>query len=96
MSLKLSRNKVNCLASLLIDYIETNEELDYVDEIGSIRMKIFHLIMDELRTFEQIENIAKDRIKTQKKNIAEGSIEWEILFRKYSVEELTKMGKIWD
>lgn len=96
MSLKLSRNKVNCLASLLIDYIETNEEVDYLDEIGNIRMKIFHLIMDELRTFEQIEHTAKDRITAQKKNIAEGSIEWEILFRKYSVEELTKLGRIWD
>ncbi len=96
MSLKLSRNKVNCLASLLIDYIETNEEVDYMDEIGNIRMKIFHLIMDELRTFEEIEYTAKERITAQKKNIAEGSIEWEILFRKYSVEELTKMGKIWD
>ena len=96
MSLKLSRNKVNCLASILIDYIETNEEVDYMDEIGNIRMKIFHLIMDELRTFEEIEYTAKERIKAQKKNIVEGSIEWEILFRKYSVEELNKLGKIWD
>jgi len=96
MSLKLSRNKVNCLASILIDYIETNEEVDYMDEIGNIRMKIFHLIMDELKTFEEIEYTAKERIKSQKKNIVEGSIVWEILFRKYSVEELNKLGKIWD
>lgn len=96
MSFKLSRNKVNCLSSLIIDYIESNEDIDYVEDIGNIRLKIFHLIMDQLKAFEQIEIRAKERIKSQKKNVSEGSIEWEILFRKYSLEELNKLGKIWD
>ena len=55
MSLKLSRNKVNHLTRLIVDYIENNEELDYAEDIGNIRMKVFHLIMDELRVFEDIE-----------------------------------------
>ena len=96
MSLKLSRNKVNCLASLLVNYLENNEEIDYVEDIGNIRMKIFHLIMDELRLFEQIEEISRERIKTQKRNLPEGSMEWDILFRKYASEELNKLGKIWE
>ena len=96
MSLKLSRNKVNSLSKLIVDYFEVNEELDYVEDIGNIRFKVFHLIMDELKMYEQIEFKAKDRIKSQKKNIPEGSREWEILFRKYSTEELTKLGKVWD
>jgi hypothetical protein len=96
MSFKLSRNKVNFLASLITEYIEKHEELDYSDNIGDIRLKIFHLIMDQLRFFEDTENSAKERIQTQKKNIPEGSREWEILFRKYSIEELNKAGRIWD
>jgi hypothetical protein len=96
MSLKLSRNKVNCLASLMVNYIESNEEIDYVEDIGNIRMKIFHFIMDELRLFEQIEEISRERIKTQKRNLPEGSMEWDILFRKYASEELNKLGRIWD
>ena len=96
MSLKLSRNKVNSLSKLIIDYIENNEELDYVEDIGNIRFKIFHLIMDELKIFEQIELKAKERIKSQKRSVPEGSREWEILFRKYSTEELSKLGKVWD
>ena len=96
MSLKLSRNKVNSLSKLIVDHIENNEDLDYVEDIGNIRFKIFHLIMDELKMYEQIEFKAKDRIKSQRKNIPEGSREWEILFRKYSTEELTKLGKVWD
>ena len=45
MSLKLSRNKVNCLASLITEYIEQNEDLDYNDDIGNIRFKIFQLVI---------------------------------------------------
>jgi hypothetical protein len=96
MSLKLSRNKVNHLTRLVVGYIEDNEEIDYMGDIGNIRLKVFHLIMDELRMYEDIELNAKERISSQKKNIPEGSREWEILFRKYSNEELEKLGKIWD
>ncbi len=96
MSLKLSRNKVNFLTRLIVDYIERNEEVDYLEDIGNIRLKVFHLIMDELRMYEDIEERAKERVNSQKRNIPEGSREWEILFRKYSNEELDKLGKIWD
>ena len=96
MSLKLSRNKVNYLSKLIADYIIQNEDLDYVEEIGNIRFRIFNFIMDELRMFEGNEEKSKERIRSQKKNIPEGSREWEILFRKYANEELNKLGKIWD
>ncbi|MCP5103444.1 MAG: DUF507 family protein [bacterium] len=96
MSLKLSRNKVNCLSSLVTNYIQNHEILDYSGDIGNIRFKIFHLIMDELRLYEQIELNAKDRVKIQKRSVPEGSREWEILFRKYVTEELSKLGKLWD
>jgi hypothetical protein len=96
MSLKLSRNKVNYLTKLIVEYIESNEELDYLDDLGNIRLKIFHLLMDELRLYEDIEERAKERVNAQKKNIPEGSREWEILFRKYSSEELGRLGRVWD
>ena len=96
MSLKLSRNKVNCLSSLVTECIQTDEELDYVGDIGNIRFKIFHLIMDELKLFEQIENTARERVKIQKRSVPEGSREWEILFRKYITEELINLGRLWN
>ena len=96
MSLKLSRNKVNCLASLVSQHIEKSEELDYVGDFGNIRFKVYHLIMDELRLYEEIEERAKEKMKTQKRNVPEGSREWEILFRKYVTEDIGKLTKFWD
>lgn len=96
MSLKLSRNKVNRLASLITQHIEKNEELDYNADLGNIRLKVFHLIMDELRIFESIEEKAREKMQVQKRNVPEGSREWEILFRKFITEDLNKLGRFWE
>jgi hypothetical protein len=96
MSFKLSRNKVSRLSTLVTDYIQKNEDLDYSVDIGHIRYKIFHLIMDELRLFEQIETRVKEKMRVQKRSVPEGSREWEILFKKYSTEELSNLGKLWN
>jgi hypothetical protein len=34
----------------------------------------------------------RDKIRSQKREIAEGSDEWDILFRKYYSDELRKLG----
>ncbi len=96
MSLKLSKNRVNYLTKLIIDHIQTSEDIDYSGDIGNIRFKIYHLILDELKLFEDIETAAQEKIVSQKKNIPDGSREWEILFRKYSNEELNKLGRNWE
>jgi len=96
MSLKLSKNRVNYLTKLIVEFIENSDEVDYNDDIGNIRFKIYHFILDELKMFEDIETAARDKIIAQKKNIPEGSREWEILFRKYTGEQLDKLGRLWD
>ena len=52
MSLKLSKNRVNFLTKLIVDHIQKNEEIDYLDDIGNIRFKIYHLILEELKMLE--------------------------------------------
>ncbi|TFG75180.1 MAG: DUF507 family protein [Chrysiogenales bacterium] len=96
MSLKLSKNRVNFLTKLIVDSIQNSDDMDYTDDLGNIRFKIYHLILAELKMFEDIETLAREKIISQKKNIPEGSREWEILFRKYTGEELNKLGRVWD
>jgi len=96
MSLKLSKNRVNFLTKLIVDSIQDSEDIDYTSDLGNIRFKVYHFILDELKMFEDIETLAREKIISQKKNIPEGSREWEILFRKYTGEELNKLGRIWD
>ncbi len=96
MSLKLSRNKVNFLANLISEFIKDNEEIDFTDNVGSIKITTFRLINEVLIKFKEIEKNAEEKIKSQKKTIPEGSREWDILFRKYTTEELAKLPRVWD
>ena len=44
MSLKLSKNRVNFLTKLIVDSIQNSDDIDYTDDLGNIRFKIYHLI----------------------------------------------------
>jgi hypothetical protein len=47
-----------------------------------------------LRLYDLIDKKAIQKIQTQRKSIEEGSREWEILYRKYYNEEISKLGKL--
>jgi len=47
-----------------------------------------------MRLYESLDRKAIEKIQSQKKSIEEGSREWEILYRKYYNDELTKLGKL--
>ena len=46
-----------------------------------------------MNLYDLIDKRAIEKIGSQKKAIKEGSREWEILYRKYYNDEITKLGK---
>jgi hypothetical protein len=46
-----------------------------------------------MKLYDMIDKRAIEKIESQKKAIKEGSREWEILYRKYYNDEITKLGK---
>lgn len=96
MSIRLSREKINFLARRILDTMFENDLLEFLDEPNEIRLIIIRSIEDELNLYEKIDQKAITKIESQKKAIKEGSREWEILYRKYYNEEISKLGKIMD
>lgn len=94
MSSRLSREKINFLARRILDSLFENDQIEFLDEPNEIRLNIVRSIEDELKLYENLEKKAVEKIHSQKKSVEEGSREWEILYRKYYNEELTKLGKI--
>ena len=47
---------------------------------------------DLLLTEEKVDKAARTKIKTQKRDIPEGSEEWDLLHKRYYAEELRKLG----
>jgi len=92
---RLSREKINFLARLILNSLFENDEIEFLDEPNEIRLSIVKSIEDELKLYDLLNQKSAEKIRSQKKSIEEGSREWEILYRKYYNEEISKLGKIW-
>jgi hypothetical protein len=92
--LKLSREKILRLSHLILDYIKSDDEIEYFADPQEVRGEVVRLISEELRTDEAIDALVRKKIETQKRTILEGSDEWEILYRKYYEEESARHRKV--
>ena len=93
MSIRLSREKINFLARQILNHLFTNDDVEFLDEPNEIRLTIVKSIEEEMKLYDLIDKRAVEKIESQKKAIKEGSREWEILYRKYYNDEITKLGK---
>jgi hypothetical protein len=96
VSNRLSREKINFLSRLVLNVLERNDQVEFMDDPNEIRLIIVRTIEDEMKLYEALDKKAIDKIQSQKKAIEEGSREWEILYRKYYNDELAKLGKLND
>ena len=92
--MKLSREKILRLSHLILNYLESDDAIEYYDEPQAIRQDILRLISDEMKADEAIDALVRRKIETQKRPIVEGSEEWEILYRKYYEEEVARHRKV--
>jgi len=92
--MKLSREKILRLSHLILDYIEDDEALDYFVKPQELRQVILRIIESEMRTDEAIDALVRHKLESQKRQIVEGSDEWEVLYRKYYEEEVQRHRKV--
>jgi hypothetical protein len=89
--MRLSREKVNRLANLVTEDLVANDMIEFVEDRNTIRLELIKIINEELKKEEGLDRDARKKIESQKKTVPEGSLEWEILYRKYYAEELKKL-----
>ncbi len=92
MTKRLSREKINFLARQILDFLFENDEVEFLFEPNEIRLSVVKTLEEELKLYDSIDKKAIDKIQSQKKAIEEGSREWEILYRKYYNDEISKLG----
>ena len=90
--MRLSNAKINHLANLIMDYLRTEQGVEFFQEDGDIRHELARVIQDELKDDEVIDTAVRYKIESQSRDIPEGSEEWDLLQRKYYAEELKKFG----
>jgi uncharacterized protein len=90
--MKLTHEKVIQLSHRMIAAIEALDEIDYREELNTIRLEIVKILNDLVREEEKIDAAVRLHITSQKRTIPEGGEEWDILYRKYYQDQLRKLG----
>jgi hypothetical protein len=92
-AMKLSRDKVSDISHKIIEMLRKSRELRLRNkDSNAVRLEIVRLITEVLMTEDKVDRAARAKIRTQKRDIPEGSEEWDILLRRYYSEELKKLG----
>jgi uncharacterized protein len=90
--MRLSREKIVRISHQLADVLVQSNEVEFVEDRDTIRQHMVQTMTNVLREEEKVEVEVRKRITSQKKEILEGSEEWDVLFRKYYSDELRRMG----
>jgi uncharacterized protein len=91
--MRLSREKTVRLSHRMIDVLVANADVDFVEDRDTIRQEIVSILTSLLKLEEQVDTEVRAKIDSQKKKeILEGSEEWDILYRKYYAEGMKRLG----
>jgi hypothetical protein len=92
-AMKLSRDKVSDISHKIIEMLRRSRELRLRNkDSNAVRLEIVRHMTEVLMAEDKVDRAARAKIRTQKRDIPEGSEEWDILLRRYYSEELKKLG----
>ena len=91
--MKLSREKINRLSTIITDYMRKNPQVDLLENDSTIRLEVVKIMTRILEWDEIIDKKVKEKIGSQKKTVHEGSPEWVVLYQNYYSEELKSYSK---
>jgi hypothetical protein len=90
--MKLSRDKINDMSHKIMVALRKARELRIKKDLNEVRLEIVRDFTEVLTAEDKVDHLARQKIRSQKREIPEGSEEWDLLHRRYYSEELKKLG----
>ena len=90
--MRISRDKLNKLAHTVADTLAEINEVDLLEDRNTIRQEARKALEALFAEETKIDQAARLKISSQRKIIAEGTQEWDILYRKYYNDEVRRLG----
>ena len=87
----LSDERQTHFAHLIIDGIWNDDLVDYSDEDMALKIAK-RAITKFVKDFSDIDTKVRGMIQTLKRNVPEGSPEWDIMYGKYFEQEMSRRG----
>jgi hypothetical protein len=90
--MKLSRDKINDISHKLVTALRKSRSFRLKRDANDVRLEMVHAVTELLQVEERVDRTARLKIRSQKREISEGTEEWDLLHRRYYAEELKKLG----
>ncbi|HEX9426246.1 MAG TPA: DUF507 family protein, partial [Candidatus Polarisedimenticolia bacterium] len=68
--------------------------VEFLSDPNDIRLRVLQLLEAEMLKDEELEESIRRKIAGQRRDIPEGSAEWDLLFRKYYEDEMKKVKRV--
>ena len=91
-AMKLSRDKVNDISHKIVSALRKSRDFRLKRDPNDVRLEIVRNMTELLTIEERVDKASRQKIRTQKRDIPEGSEEWDLLHKRYYAEELKKLG----
>jgi len=90
--MKLSRDKINDISHKAVAAIRKSREFRLKRDPNDVRLELVKVVTELLQAEEKVDRAARTKIRSQKREISEGTEEWDLLHKRYYAEELKKLG----
>lgn len=87
----LSEDRQTHFAHMLVDGIWNDDLVEYTNEDTALKIAK-RAISKFVKDYSQIDIKVRGMIEKLKRNVPEGSPEWDIMYSKYFEEELSRQG----
>jgi len=91
-NMKLSRDKITDISHKLIAMLRKAREVRLKKDMNDARLEIVKAFTEILQVEEKADRAARDKVRSLKRDVPEGSEEWDILQKRYYGEELKRFG----
>ena len=90
--MKLSRDKINDISHKIVTALRKSRDFRLKRDPNDVRLELVKVVTDLLMAEEKVDRAARTKIRSQKREIPEGTEEWDLLHKRYYAEELKKLG----
>ena len=91
--MKISREKINHISSLIVRDFAKRDELDYKVDLNEVRLDITRVMTDILQLDDKADAEARRVLHTYSNAPREGSPEWDIMYQKHFEEYMSKHSR---
>jgi hypothetical protein len=91
-NMKLSRDKITDVSHKLITAMRKSRDLRLKKDMNEARLEIVKAFTEILQVEDKADRVARDKVRSLKRDVPEGSEEWDILQKRYYADELKRFG----